>query len=113
MKNNSLKETLIFCLTLFAIFLFFSSSKTSVDANTRITISVNDKNLVNKKDNLRNDLISLTSIDKVEISVDADVIVLDVDNDYFDSSPVKKIFDKWELNYEEEFDTSVIADSEF
>jgi len=113
MKNNFLKETLIFCLTLFAIFLFFSSSKTSVDANTRIIITVNDENLVNKKDNLRNDLISLTSIDKVEISVDADVIVLDVDNDYFDSSPVKKIFDKWELNYEEEFDTSVIADSEF
>ena len=113
MKNNFLKETLIFCLTLFAIFSFFSSSKTSVDANTRITITVNDENLVNKKDNLRNDLISLTSIDKVEISVDADVIVLDIDNDYFDSSPVKKIFDKWELNYEEEFDTSVIADSEF
>ena len=95
------------------MFLFLSSSKSNNNPNTRITITINDENLINKKDNLKLDLNSLSSIDKVEISVDADVIVLDVDNEYFDSSPVKKIFDKWQLNYEEEFDTAVIADSEF
>ena len=113
MKNSFLKETLIFCLALFAMFLFFSSSKSNLDANTRITIIINDNNLVNKKDNLKNDLNSLTYIDKVKISVDSDEIVLDVDNEYFDSSPVKQIFDKWQIDYDEEFDTSVIVDSAF
>ena len=93
MKNNFLRETLIFSFALSAMFLFLSSSKSSVNPNTRITITINDE--------------------KVEISVDADVIVLDVDNEYFDSFPVKQIFDKWELDYDEEFDTAVIADSEF
>ena len=113
MKNKFLKESFIFCITLFAMFLFFSTSKSNVDANTRITITIKDKNLVNKKANLQNDLKSLTYIEKVDISIDTELIVLDVDNEYFDSSPVKKIFDKWKIDYEEEFDTSVIADSEF
>lgn len=113
MKNNFLRETLIFLFALFAMFLFLSSSKSNINSNTRITITINDENLINKKDNLKIDLNSLAYIDKVEISVDADVIVLDVDNEYFDSSPVKQIFDKWELDYDEEFDTAVIADSEF
>jgi hypothetical protein len=113
MKNNFLRETLIFSFALSAMFLFLSSSKSNINPNTRITITINDENLINKKDNLKIDLNSLTYIDKVEISVDADVIVLDVDNEYFDSFPVKQIFDKWELDYNEEFDTAVIADSEF
>ena len=113
MKNKFLKESLIFCFALYAMFLFFSTSKLNVDANTRITITIKDKNLVNKKANLQNDLNSLSYIEKVDISIDTDLIVLDVDNEYFDSSPVKKIFNKWKLDYEEEFDTDVIAASKF
>ena len=113
MKNTFLKETLIFCITLSAMFVFFSSSKSNFNSNARIVIKVNDTNLIDKKNKLHNDLNSLKSISNVDISTDTDVIVLDINNEHFDVVPVKKIFDKWEIDYEDEFDTSVIADSEF
>ncbi|SVB86368.1 uncharacterized protein METZ01_LOCUS239222, partial [marine metagenome] len=42
---------------------------------------------------------------------DAEVIVLEVNNQNFDAEPVKKTLEKWEVDYEKEFGISVIADA--
>ena len=47
----------------------------------------------------------------MDISSETEVIVLEVDNKIFDLEPIKKTLDKWEVEYEKEFDISVIADA--
>ena len=112
MKNKFVKEILIFSVTIVGIFLFFISSKSSFSPNTEVTIKLNE-NISNQSElRLINDLKSITSVSNVDISNDTDVIVLEVDNQIFDSIPVEKTLDKWEVDYEKEFDIYIIADAQ-
>ena len=111
MKNKFIKEILIFTLSLLVLFIFLSSSKTEFNPNTEVTIKLNDYNLEDNESNLINDLNAITSVGSVEISSDIEVIVLEVYNQTFDAEPVKKTLEKWEVDYEKEFDISVIADA--
>ena len=112
MKNKFIKELLIFAVTLFGIFIFLITSKSSLIPNTEVTIKLNE-NISNKSEShLINDLKSITSVSNVDISNDTDVIVLEVDNQIFDSTPVEKTLDKWEVDYEKEFDIYIIADAQ-
>ena len=54
---------------------------------------------------------AITSVGSVDISSDTEVIVLEVDNENFDIESVRKTLEKWEVDYDEEFDISVIADA--
>tara|TARA_B100001142_G_C14345685_1_gene659871 strand:+ start:1221 stop:1565 length:345 start_codon:yes stop_codon:yes gene_type:complete len=110
MKNKFIKEILIFSLSLISLFIFFKTSMTNSSPDTEVTIKLNDYQLEDREDNLIKDLNSITSISSVDISSDAEVIVLEVDNQTFDVDPVKKTLDKWEVDYEKEFGVSVIAD---
>ena len=110
MKNKFIKEILIFSLSLIGLFIFFKTSMTNSSPDTEVTIKLNDYQLEDREDNLIKDLNSITSISSVDISSDAEVIVLEVDNQTFDVDPVKKTLDKWEVDYEKEFGVSVIAD---
>ena len=110
MKNKFIKEILIFSLSLIGLFIFFKTSMTNSSPDTEVTIKLNDYQLEDREDNLIKDLNSITSISSVDISSDAEVIVLEVDNQTFDVHPVKKTLDKWEVDYEKEFGVSVIAD---
>ena len=111
MKNKFIKEILIFSLSLLGLFIFFKSSITESYPNTEVTIKLNDYNLEDNESNLINDLNSITSVGSVDISSDTEVIVLEVDNQIFDAEPVKRTLEKWEVDYEKEFDVSVIADA--
>ena len=111
MRNKFIKELLIFTLSLLGLFLFLTSSISDVTPNTEITIKLNTNNLNDNQNSLINDLNSITSVGSVDISLDTDVIVLEVDNQTFDADPIKKTLDKWEVDYDEEFDISVIADA--
>ena len=111
MKNKFIKEILIFTFSLIGLFIFLKTSITEFNPNTEVTIKLNDYNLEDKESNLINDLNSITSIGSVDISSETEVIVLEVDNQIFDPEPVKKTLEKWEVNYEEDFDISVIADA--
>ena len=111
MRNKFIKEILIFTLSRLGLFLFLTSSMTEVNLNTEVTIKLNDNDLNDNENNLINDLNSITSIGTVDISLDTDVIVLEVDNQFFDAEPVKKTLDKWEVDYDADFDISVIADA--
>ncbi len=111
MRNKLIKELLIFTFSLLGLFLFLTSSISEVIPNTEITIKLNGNNLNDNQNNLINDLNSITSVGSVDISLDTDVIVLEVDNQTFDAEPIKKTLDKWEVDYDEEFDISVIADA--
>ena len=110
MKNKFIKEILIFSLSLLGLFIFFKTSQTNSNADTEVTIRLNDYNLEDREINLIKDLNSITSVSSVDISSDTEVIVLEVDNQSFDAEPVKKTLDKWEIDYEKEFGVSVIAD---
>ena len=111
MRNKFIKELLIFTFSLLALFLFLTSSISEVTPNTEIIIKFNGNNLNDNQNNLINDLNSISSVGSVDISLDTDVIVLEVDNQIFDAEPIKKTLDKWEVDYDEEFDISVIADA--
>tara|TARA_B100000029_G_scaffold111175_1_gene103163 strand:- start:812 stop:1156 length:345 start_codon:yes stop_codon:yes gene_type:complete len=109
MKNKFIKEILIFIFSLSGLFIFFTSSISEFTPNTEITIKLNDYNLKDNESKLINDLSSITSVGSVDISSDTEVIVLEVDNQIFDVEPIKKTLQKWEVEYEEDFDVSVIA----
>ncbi len=111
MKNKFIKEILIFTFSLLGLFIFFNLSITDFNPNTEVTIKLNDYNLKDRESNLVNDLNSITSVGSVDISSDTEVIVLEVDNQIFDAEPIKKTLEKWDVDYEEEFDISVIADA--
>ena len=111
MKNKFIKEILIFIFSLLGLFVFLKSSTLQFNPNTEVTIKLNDYNLKDREFNLVNDLNSINSIGSVDISPDTEVIVLEVDNQIFDVESVKKTLEKWEVDYEEEFDVSVIADA--
>ena len=111
MKNKFIKEILIFTFSLIGLFIFLKTSITEFNPNTEVTIKLNDYNLEDKESNLINDLNSITSVGSVDISSETEVIVLEVDNQIFDVEPIKKTLDKWEVDYEKEFDVSVIADA--
>jgi len=112
MKNKFIKEILIFAVTILGIFVFLFTSKSTFVPNTEVTIKLKE-NISNKSEShLINDLKSITSVSNVDISNDTDVIVLEVDNQFFDSMPVEKTLDKWEVDYEKEFDIYIIADAQ-
>ena len=111
MKNKFIKEITIFAFSLLGLFIFFKTSQTNSNPDTEVTIKLNDYNLEDKESNLINDLNSITSVGSVDISSETEVIVLEVDNQIFDVEPIKKTLDKWEVDYEKEFDVSVIADA--
>jgi len=111
MKNKFIKEILLFSFSLLGLFIFLTTSKSNPHPNAEVTIKFQGSDLQNKETNLINDLNSITSIGSVDISSDTEVIVLEVDNQIFDPEPVKKTLEKWEVNYEEDFDISVIADA--
>ena len=111
MRNKFVKEILIFSFSLLGLFLFFKSSITEYKADTEVTIKLNDYSFKNYENNLINDLNSITSVSSVDISSETEVIVLEVDNQIFDITPIKKTLEKWEVDYNEEFDVSIIADA--
>mgnify|MGYP001345210507 CR=1 FL=1 len=111
MRNKFIKEILIFTLSLLGLFLFLTSSMTEVNLNTEVTIKLNDNDLNDNENNLINDLNSITSVSSVDISSETEIIVLEVDNQIFDIAPIKKTLEKWEVDYDEEFDVSIIADA--
>ena len=111
MKNKFIKEILIFSFSLLGLFIFFKTSQANSNPDTEVTIKLNDYNLEDKENNLINDLNSITSVGSVDISSETEVIVLEVDNQIFDAEPIKKTLDKWEVDYEKEFDVAVIADA--
>ena len=109
MKNKFLRDILTFISVLLALFVFFSMSITDVIPDTEVVIKVNDYELDSKKEKLENDLHSLSSVGSVDISLETETIVLEVDNNIFELEPVKQFLDKWEIDYEEDFDISIIA----
>ena len=109
MKNKFLRDILTFISVLFALFIFFSMSITDIVLDTEVVIKINDYELDSKKEKLEHDLHSLSSVGSVDISLETETIVLEVDNDTFELEPVKQFLDKWEIDYEEEFDISIIA----
>ena len=111
MKNKFVKEILIFVFSLMGLFIFLLTSSTKLNPNTEVTIKTINYDLKDKETNLLNDLNSITSIGSVDISSDTEIIVLEVDNQIFDVESVKKTLEKWEVDYEEEFGISVIADA--
>ena len=111
MKNKFIKEILIFTFSLLGLFVFLRSSIIDLNPNTEITIKLNHYDLEENEIKLINDLNSITSVGSVDISPDTEVIVLEVDNQIFDVEPIKKTLEKWEVDYEEDFDVSVIADA--
>ena len=112
MKNKFVKEILIFIFSLLGLFIFFQSSTTQTNPDTEVAIPIyNVSALENKKTNLVNDLNAISSVKSVDVSSDTEVIVLEVDNQIFDITPIKKTLEKWEVDYNEEFDVSIIADT--
>ena len=112
MKNKFVKEILIFIFSLLGLFVFFQSSTTQTNPDTEVAIPIyNVSALENKKTNLMNDLNAISSVKSVDVSSDTEVIVLEVDNETFDIESVRKTLEKWEVDYEEEFDVNVIADA--
>ena len=111
MKNKFVKEILIFISSLVGLFIFFQSSATQTNPDTEVAIGINVSTLENKKTNLVNDLNAISSIKSVDVSSDTEVIVLEVDNETFDIESVRKTLEKWEVDYDEEFDVNVIADA--
>ena len=111
MRNKFVKEISIFSFSLLGLFFFFKSSITEYQPNTEVTIKLNDYSFQNYENNLINDLNSITSVSSVDISSETEVIVLEVDNQIFDITPIKKTLEKWEVDYDEEFDVSIIADA--
>ena len=111
MRNKFVKEILIFSLSLLALFFFFKLSIIEYKPNAEVTIKLNDYSFKNYENNLINDLNSITSVSSVDISSETEIIVLEVDNQIFDITPIKKTLEKWEVDYNEEFDVSIIADA--
>ena len=111
MNNKFIKEILIFGLALTSLTVFFLSSKSNSIPNAGVAIKLNKNVSEIKEIKLKNDLKSISSISNVDISNDTDIIVLEVDNQLFDSVPVEKTLDKWEVDYEKEFDIYIIADA--
>ena len=111
MRNKFVKEILIFSLSLLALFFFLKLSIIEYKPNAEVTIKLNDYSIKNYENNLINDLNSITSVSSVDISSETEIIVLDVDNQIFDITPIKKTLEKWEVDYNEEFDVSIIADA--
>ena len=111
MRNKFIKEILIFIFSLLGLFFFFKSSITEYQPNTEVIIKLNDYSFQNYENNLINDLNSITSVSSVDISSETEIIVLEVDNQIFDIAPIKKTLEKWEVDYDEEFDVSIIADA--
>ena len=111
MNNKFIKEILIFGLALTSLTVFFLSSKSNSTPNAGVAIKLNKNVSEIKEIKLKNDLESISSVSNVDISNDTDIIVLEVDNQFFDSVPVEKTLDKWEVDYEKEFDIYIIADA--
>ena len=111
MNNKFIKEILIFALSLTSLMVFFLSSKSNSTPNAGVAIKLNKNVSEIKEIKLKNDLESISSVSNVDISNDTDIIVLEVDNQFFDSVPVEKTLDKWEVDYEKEFDIYIIADA--
>tara|TARA_B100000029_G_scaffold379018_1_gene373825 strand:- start:330 stop:671 length:342 start_codon:yes stop_codon:yes gene_type:complete len=113
MKNKLLIDTSIFALTIFVFFLFFKFSFAGSKADTQVLISVNSTNLESNKDQVESDLNTLNSVESVEISLEVGMISIEVNNDDFNPSSVKKVLDKWGIDSNDEWEIEVIAYSDF
>ena len=111
MNNKYLKEILIFGFALTCLTVFFLTSKSNSTPNAGVSIKLNKNVSEIKEIKLKNDLKLISSVSNVDISNDTDIIVLEVDNQLFDSIPVEKTLDKWEVDYEKDFDIYIIADA--
>ena len=113
MKNKLLIDTSIFATIIFAFFLFFKFSFLPSKADTQVLISVNSVNLESNKEQVESDLNTLSSVESAKISLEVGVISIEVNNDTFNPSSVRKVLDKWGIDSNEEWDVEVIAYSDF
>ena len=113
MKNKLLIDTSIFALVLFTLFLFFQSSFSNNRPDTQVSISVDTANLEFNKEQIESDLITLNSVESVEVSIEVGLILMEVDNNAFNPKSVRKVLDKWGINSKDDWDIEIIASSEF
>ena len=112
MRNKLLIDTSILASALFLFLLFFTSSFSN-DIDTQILITVDSSNLESNKDNIENDLNTLTSVGSAEVSVEVGVISMEINNDDFNPKSVKRVLDKWGVDSDDDWDIEIIASSEF
>ena len=65
------------------------------------------------KDNIENDLNTLSSVGSAEVSVEVGVISMEINNDDFNPKSVKRVLDKWGVDSDDDWDIEIIASSEF
>ena len=59
------------------------------------------------------DYYDMVSVGDVEISPEVDQISISINSDEFDPNSVQKVLNKWEINFQKEWEEEIIASSEF
>ena len=112
MRNKLLIDTSILASALFLLLLLFTSSFSDDNIDTQILITVDTTNLKSNKNNIENDLNTLSSVESAKISIEVGVISMEIDNNDFNPKSVRKILDKWGVDSNDDWDIEIIASSD-
>ena len=108
MKNKILTESIIFISVLLGLFIFFKSSISTTAADTQVIIRLDDTNFEDNKKKVETYLTESPGVSSVNMDTD-DFIVLEVESKTFKAEEIKQYFKKWDIEYQDDFDISIIA----